>query len=911
MKVEGRTQNWSLFPVWLLRSKVSPTRQRVDLLDRPSHILKLHQSLDARLSLVTAPAGYGKSTLLSNWRELLLEEGNRVCWLSLGRQDNDAMQLLTYIAFSLATGGVRFHNHEAGMESQRTELSERDFLSLIIHFIAETQQRVVLILDDFENLEAGVVERVIKPFLEYAPENLHLSIATRDDSLLKISSLEAKGQAVRFNANHLRFTPIELNDLLAKEYDSQTISHLFKATEGWPVAIQMIRSAIASESDVDRILGDLTGDATQIAPYLSEEVINNLDTGLQEFLMDISLVDRVDCGFADFLREQHDSQSRLSDARSLDALVLPVDSVEGTFRLHPLFREHLYERFARANPLRMKAMHARAAKWFAERGDLVEAVRHCVLAGEPERGVDILAQAGGVMLWFIEGLTRLRAILGLYDEVAIASDWRLAMVRCLLDVKDGQVAQARQLYDATTARSDVPVHDFTVAGEVSPIHEFVIMEIVISIYEGKLISDAVCREIKAKIDSLAPHEHAIRSNLLTFLCVSNLQRGRFEEARKLGELARPAFLSAGSLYGAAYIDFHLGDINFAEGNSKKAARYYKRGQDVAKKHFHDDPGMKLVTSILMSELSYELNDEQVASGLSRAVPRQLERNEAWFDIYAAGYVTSAHREYDESGIEAALAIVERAVDYAELNHLFRLTRLLACLRIDLLLRAGKTAAARYALRQSGIDIEDYKTPSENQIAWREQDAAVQAITRLLIQEGHYQKSLDVLRYFSRQAHANGHVRARMKYKILLAIAHGKNGDIRRQQENLRGALGLFASSRFIRSFLNEKEELPLMLEAFQTEARSDEDEASLVEAARSILRQYDDGPEKEDSQPLLSKREGEVLQQLVHGYSNKVIARKIDVSESTVRFHLRNIFAKLNVGSRLQAVSVARQMGLV
>jgi len=883
----------------------------VDLLDRPSHVLKLHQSLDARLSVISAPAGYGKSTLLSNWRELLLEDGHRVCWLSLGKQDNDPMQLLTYIAFSLSVGGVPFENDQIGLEFQLSDLSERDFLSLIIHFIAESQQRVVLILDDFENLGSEVVDTVIGPFLEYSPDNLHISIATRDDSNLKISSLEAKGQAVRFGANQLRFTPMELHDFLESEQDSQTISHLFKVTEGWPVAIQMIRSAVASEGDMKRILVDLAGDSTQIASYLSEEVINQLDEELQVFLMDISLVDRIDCDFADYLREQLDSHALFARARALDALVLPVDSVDATYRLHPLFREHLYDRLSINRPVRMRALHMRAAEWFSERGDLVEAIRHAVLAGEPGRGVDLLARAGGVMLWFIEGLTRLRAIMQLFDEETIIGDWRLAIVRCLLDVKSGKVSQARQLYDTVTARSDVSVHDLTAEGETSPIHEFVIMELVISLYEGKPISEPVCHELEAKLEALDEDERSVRSNLRTFLCVGHLQRGSFKEARKFGELARPAFLEAGSVYGAAYIDFHLGDISFAEGHSREAARFYKRGLDVAKKHFNDDQGMKLVANILISELEYELNDSQTGPSISRTVPRLLEKNEAWFDIYAAGYVTSAHREFDEFGIDAALANVDRAVEYAELNRLFRLTKLLTCLRIDLLLRARRPIEARAVLQKSGIDIDDYKTPSENQIAWRERDAAVQAITRLLIQEGKHQEALEVLGYFSRQARADGHVRARMKYKILLAIAHGGNGDLTRQEEHLGGALALFAKSRFIRPFLEEQAALAGLLDRFLASAETQSRDAVLVDCARLILRQSGGRPEEEKDEPLLSRREQEVLEELAHGFSNKVIARRIDVSESTVRFHLRNIFVKLNVGSRLQAVSVARQLNLI
>ncbi|MGD2130808.1 MAG: hypothetical protein PVJ17_16025, partial [Lysobacterales bacterium] len=558
MKPSGAEDKSALFPVWLLRSKVSPTRQRVDLLERPSLTLKLHQSLDATVSVINAPAGYGKSTLLSHWRQILLEEGHTVCWLSLGKQDNDAMHLLTYLAFSLAEGGLEFDFEGTGLDRQFSNLSERDFLSLIIHFVAEHDRRLVLILDDFENLGEEVVDTVINPIVEYAPENLHIAIATRDDSRLRISNLETKGQAVRFGVNQLKFTPIELNDFLADELSGQTIQRLFKVTEGWPVAIQMIRSAVKVESDIDRIMGDLRGDAAHITAYLSEEVLSNLAPELQTFLMDISLVDRVDCDLADELRGRPDSHRLFNQVKTLDALVQPIDMVDGAFRLHPLFREHLYERLSVSRPDHLKALHLRAADWFSENGDLVEAVRHCVLGGDPSHAIGIIDRVGGVMIWFKEGLTRLRAIMRLLDEQTVLGDWRLALIQCLLCIKDGQVAQARQLYDAIKASSGVSYRDLTELGEPAQIHEFAMMEIVISIYEGKPISQAYCDQLEAKVTSLDEREVAVRSNLLTFLCVGYLQRGEFGAARRWGELAIPAFMAYGSLYGMAYIYFHLG-----------------------------------------------------------------------------------------------------------------------------------------------------------------------------------------------------------------------------------------------------------------------------------------------------------------------------------------------------------------
>ena len=911
MKNPATVPPGSLFPLWLLRSKVSPSKQRVDLLERRSHVLKLHQSLEATLSLIQAPAGYGKSTILSNWRDLLIEEGIRVCWLSLGKQDNDPMQLVTYIAFSLAEGGVDFEASNTGIELNYSDLSLREFLSVIMHIIAEQDSRVVLVLDDFENLDAEVIRAVIDPLLEYAPDNLHVAIATRDDSKLKVSSMESKGQAVRIGASQLKFSPIEMNDFLSSELDSQAIHKVLKITEGWPVAVQMIRSAISIEGDVDRILNNLTGDATSIAAYLSEEILNALDPGVQSFLMDISLVDQVDCVFADYLRDETNSHACFNRARALDTLLLPVDNVESTFRLHPLFREHLCERQMINNPDRAKSLHLRAAEWFSEKGDLVESVRHCVLADELQLSVRFIAKAGGVMMWFKEGLTRLRAVIHLLDDQTIFNNWQIALIQCLLDIKNGKVNQARQLYDDILAQGEGHIQALQQSGGSPIIPDIVVMGIVLSVYEGKQISESFYQQLESIVSQTPTDDDAAVANYCTFLCVANLQRGRFAEARKFGEMAIPAFLSAGSQYGVAYINFHFGDISFAEGNSDEAAKSYQQGYDLTKKHFNDDQGMKLVANILISELNYELNESQQASTLNRTIPKLLEKNEAWFDIHAAGYTTSAHREFNEHGIEAALAIVDRAVAYANKNRLFRLTRLLTFLRIDLLLRADMVIDARAELDRSGIRIQEYKSFSDNQFAWRERDAAVQVITRLLIKEGQHRQALPLLEFFSKQARTDGHARARLKFKILQAIAHHKNDDPAEQCIHVDAALDLFAKSRFIRSFLDEAEDLKGVFAEYLEMAGKTGQERPHTKTVSTILEQIRENSKDDQPEPLLSQRELEVLQQLDHGYSNKIIARKIDVSESTVRFHLRNVFVKLQVKSRLQAVAVARQQKLI
>jgi len=231
--------------------------------------------------------------------------------------------------------------------------------------------------------------------------------------------------------------------------------------------------------------------------------------------------------------------------------------------------------------------------------------------------------------------------------------------------------------------------------------------------------------------------------------------------------------------------------------------------------------------------------------------------------------------------------------------------------MELLLRADQVATAREVLDQSGIRIEDYQSATEHLIAWRERDAAVVAITHLLIREGKLAEALSWLAQFAQQARDDGHVRVRMKCQVLLAIAHDRLGNAQDCDQHLSAALELSTRSRYIRPFLDHQEELQQVLVRYVAKPEPAGVESTHTSHARQLLNRFDETTVHTGEEPLLSPRESEVLERLVQGYSNKVIARSIGISESTVRFHLRNMFVKLNVNSRLKAVTVARQQHLI
>ncbi len=875
----------------MLRSKASASKQRVDLIERPSLTRILNRSLSARVTLLDAPAGYGKTTLLNSWRQTLREDGHKVCWLSVDAQDNDPVQLLAYIAFALHEGGLPFDADTGGPVPQISDLSEREILGRIVHSIAECPDRVVLMLDELETLAASTVDRVIHPLLDYAPDNLHVAIASRDDNALRIARLETRGQAVRIGASQLAFTVADLTALLVRQCDRNTTRRLYDLTQGWPAAIQLIRSACDVGATIAHVLANPVKCASHLSSYLADEVLSGLSEDTLDLLTAISPVTQVDGELADRLCGRTDSHALLRSVRALDAFLQPGDSGAITLRLHPLIREHLYARLASNAPARLRALHLRAADWFWRQGNLVEAVRHCMVAGDAAHATSLIVAAGGLKIWFREGLTRLRAVMRMLSEEIVLRDENLTLIHCLLEIKSGRVSRARQIFESRideVQRHTLPAED---------IPDTLMMEIVLSIYEGKIVAPSVRRKIEAAIEHLKVGEEVIRGQLLTLLCASAVQEGRYRDGRQLCEAALSAYDHSGGLYGASYIHLHLGSISFAQGDTGQAARLYRSGQHLARKHFNDDHGLRLICNILQSELNYELNETQGVAPTARAAPQLIERGEGWFEIYASAYTTSAYYAFDEHGVEAALAIVDGGLVYARSNGLHTLENLLVLLRIELLVRTGSILEARARFDELRVEF----------VGWRQRDASIEVPVRLLLAEGKPLEAVSLLESHREDTGPDYHVRARIRHSLLSAIAHYRQGAAERSMEHFDCAVTVSAASGCVRSLLSEGAGLLPLLRDYLATTHTPLN----IEHARTILKLIEESATPAASDSLLSSSERKILQHLESGFSNKLIARKVGVTESTVRFHLRNIFVKLKVRSRLQAITIARQNNLL
>lgn len=893
-------QDSDLFPHWLARSKVAPIVQQVDILSRPSLKARLNKSLRGSLTLVSAPAGYGKSTVLADWCRTLPHSGvEEIAWLSLEDDDNDPFQLVLYMAYALSVAGVAIADAGIDGKSVFGNLSVRHFLNVVHTAVERHQGKVVLILDDFEHLGDHAVSTVVEPFIRYAPPNLHIAIASRRDGPLKIADLELRGLAHRLGAEELKFSVDDLVEFLSPEIDARSIREIHAITEGWPVAIQLLRTAAKAERDLSRILSKLVAGESRMAAYLSEQVFDDLDEETQAFLIDISIVGRIDPEFSDFLRQRDNSAEMLAGLKDLDALVTPVDREGRAYRMHPMFRDYLHRMLTGAHPARASALNVRAGRWFARQGELIKAVRHSVNGNDPEGARDYIESAGGLMLWLKEGLSRLPRALALLDDLTIRSNPRLALIRCMLLLKTGRCFEARDLYESTMRKlPDGAGEDRSLA------YESTIIQQLLHAYEGQEPSDELFDSLEKTAAGIPSTNRTLLGHHHTMLCGLNSFVGRLRRARHHARLAIGHFRSVTSIYGETYIHMHLGDVSYCEGLTGEAEEHYKTALRLIRRHFNDDRAIKLIVDVLQAELKYDANRLDQIPRAAELFPRQLHKLEAWFNIYAAAYVVCSNVVFSRHGLSPATAILDLQQEFAETRRQAGLRNLIASQRAALLQRAGRDADAASVLAESGLSLEGYLDGVGRNVGWRERNIAVQTLLRMMIRQQDPCEAIHHLDSLLKSGKEGDGGRFRIANHLLRASAYCALAEEDRMLADLGRALELASECGAVRAFVDEGDGLAQLLDAFIDRAGNAPGDASRVEFARTVRGQFSG---LESSKPCLTERELQVLRQLENGYPNKVIARNIGISHNTVRYHLKNVFAKLNVDTRTQAVSAARR----
>lgn len=879
---------------WILRSKLEMPRKNARLIVRSNLLRRLDRWLDISLGIVIGPAGYAKSTTVAEWCRGQIELGTTVAWLSLDEGDSEPAQFLSYVIAAFAHVGLATRGLEAGAEEGFFAGGLSTAISALLDSIAALNGPVVLVLDDYHRVNSPKVDALLKELLNAAPANLTVITSTRAPLPFDIGALLASGQAEELTSETLRFSREELASVFQPTTDSEALSLLYDRTEGWPVAVQLAKLVVTDTPNKGHF-DKFHGHSGHIATYLAEQIVSGLPDELQDFLCYTSVMERFTAELADAIRGKRDSETLLSNLEPLNALVIRAEGNDSSYRYHHLFAEYLQKDLRRRfGEEGVTQVHRRASEWFEQKGYMAEAVRHSKEARDFDRCANLVERAGGWELILFGGIGYLRGLLQhIPDDVATQYP-RILLAKAYLDLKDGHLAESRALLDAAVnARRE--------CDQIQLQRDILNVGTLIFVYEDTPVSAEDIVALRERLTKAPSDDPLTRSILACQLIVCELAVGQFASADHHAQATMRTMREARTVLGLNYCYLHAGLAALYQGRLKAADAHFGVARRMAEENFAHDPGLRALSRLLTGALHNWLGHQSsVSSEQSLADLEQVEHYDGWFDIFAAGIVVEAFNLENPGGA------VSRAHRIADRRGIRRLSQLADSVDIGLTQSADRSAKAMKLIQQLPVGV------------WRDEPFWWLPYLESRLALGSYYASIDRSRAIhmlndgvtcAQHFGANLHlVRILIARAVLLDLSGQRNKAV----DDLIEALSIAAPEGMVGPFLGQKGVVPL-LRAVNRHAQDAFIDILVIEFASSLAGRINKIAldTEETGAAGLSAREREVLDELTHGRSNKEIARLLDMTEHTVKFHLKNIFVKLGVERRTEAVARAKQLKLI
>ncbi|MFK7887737.1 MAG: LuxR C-terminal-related transcriptional regulator [Gammaproteobacteria bacterium] len=887
-------------PDWVIRSKLKPPIRLRNLVARSRLTERLDSAFDARLTLIHAPAGYGKSTCLAQWRNTLLDRAIPVAWLSFDEHDADLFQFLTYVTESCIEAGFAAGRDFPRVSDEYSVLSGSQVSGALVAGFAKCSGPHVLILDDFHRAHSAAVAECIDYLLGASPSNIHIVISTRElPSNLSLADLRIHDELVEIDQTDLSFSTEEIRTYLEYWVDATESSdwprELQNRTEGWPVALQTVRRWASDGVSISETLTQLSGRTSDLADYFLEQVFESLSDDIQNFLLTTSILERVNGDLGSVLCEGSDGWDILQSLDQKDMFVQSLDRQRRWYRYHRLFSTFLQERFRRASPQAIAGLHERASNWFRQHGHFAEAVQHANASGNVTACAELLESLGGWQYALKGHFAVVQSVLGKLADDQLWRYPRLWLARVYLAIRLGQLdIGEKQLELFERACLQEPPDDAALGAEAQ------IMKFTIRAYGDRTFSDQAVAQLETLGDVIPAQNnlmHAARCNLL---CAIYRDHGRFGDCMAIGDQAISHYRAIGSQYGETFIYFHEGLSCLRQGRLRDAESLYQEGLAIAVEMFGDDSDLAAIGRVFLAEVSYAKNRLHDARQYLQGTLAHVEKADAWFDVYRAAYLTRmqlAHAAGDQQDFERT---IRRARSTALNRGLDRLARIVELQRHELALRDASVETDN-SYEQTVLPVDD----ASRQIAIR-----IQA--RQQMATGKSRAASAFLHAHATTARTQQRIEGFVSLTVLQVVSHWLEENLDAATEAFEAALAASIFEGIKRPFIDEGALLGRVIREVGVSVESRRGNRLRDVFLAELVAEIDAMNKSEaNATHLLSPREREVLRFVMQGQSNREIAAATELSVNTVKFHLKNVFEKLGVNSRKDAVSVAVRKHLI
>lgn len=909
--------------VTLVSTKLHTPPVRPELVSRLRLLARLDQGLHRKLTLISAPAGFGKTTLLGEWTHRLAAGSPpraRVAWISLDEGDNDPARFAAYLAAALqpeAGGGP------AGdaLEPAGAWLKE-SHLGRLINAVAAQPQAVVLVLDDYHLIATEAIHVAVTFLLEHLPPNLRLVLATRADPPLPLPRLRARDHLAELRQEDLRFTAQEaaafLNQVMGLDLSAADVAALEARTEGWIAGLQMAALSLqghgpqsAARSDFVR---SLTGSHRFILDYLVEEVLEQQAPDLQAFLLHTSILDRL-CGpLCDALLEaspaRPPSQQVLEHLEAANLFIVPLDDERRWYRYHRLFADLLRKRLGQVSPELLPALHRRASAWHEEQGLMPQAIEHALAGHDLERAAALVEENAEATLMRSELATFLRWVGRLPDQwvrprptLSFYHAWVLLMSGRSLDIVEPRLQDLARIADTAEDGG-------VMAGRLAALRAYLMLFQV-----DMRRATELCR---LALERLPESDRFLRGVVAWILSLANLALGEAEDGgRALEGVAWQGHEAGNPLIAVAAL-CHQARLQTRRGHLHRAREILER----ALRWATDSQGQRLPIAsealIGLGDLEREWNQLQAAAD---HLTESIDLARQWSELAAFdAYFPLARTRLARGDLEGARQALDAARQLARRSQTTELDDLMADLQDAYFCAVtgdaagGKRWAERRGLLPGASPPSHPALVDEEYVVAHLQKYEHLVLARLFLLEERAAEALDLLGPLLAQARQLGRVDLAIEIQILRALAWRHEGDEAQALDALAEALSLAEPGGWQRIFVDEGQALAGLLRRAASQGGAPNYVAGLLaalgepEAART---QAVPGPSPALLLEPLSERELEVLHLLAAGLSNPEIAERLVVAVSTVRSHCKSIYGKLGVHRRWDAVQRAQELGLL
>lgn len=886
----------------MLQLKLEAPRQPPSVVDRPRLLATLNAVLGVRLLLLIAPAGFGKTTLLTQWRASMLKLGHRVPWLTLDESDADARQLLSGLVLALQSAGIDTSRIASQAERGLIEVTVDTALRGVIDVIRSYKAPLVVVLDDYHRVSSPSVDDAIVRLVNMLPEHCSLLLSARNRPDLNVPRLLASGIAAEIPSEALRFTAGESRQLLSASLPEADLAALIGHTEGWPVALQLARVVLLQGQSVSASMSRLTSRGGHLSSFLTEQVLHGLSPDIVEFLIETSILEKFNVEITDAIREKNDSWQIVEQLESLQSLITPLDADSIWFRYHHLFAEYLQALLRQRHPGRIAVLHLRASEAFERVGLLAEAVRHARDAGNYDRCASLVEAAGGWRLVLFGGMAQLSHLLGFIPVAERLSHPRVLLADAYLKLKSGKVEQARATFELGSSASVLETISWDDLNDLD--RDTLNVGILIKTYQDNAIDLAFFENFKRTRRSLPDADGLTQGVLDCAGAVAALCLGRLDEAEAFARSAMSSMRSVNSLLGLNYCFLHAGLASLYRGDIRAASAYLGQSQAMAAENFGADSGLKAMSDLLLGAVHLW------QSGCVQSTPNELDQAfrhvcdyDGWFDLYSAGLDTRFRLAWVSRDVEAMGAVIADGESLFRARGLDRLSSIVDAQRVLLFCATEQPSAARSVVQQlsSAYPIGCWR---ERPASWRPyQDVGFAVAIYLMHSDARRARAIADDLYAS--SSAVGAKPYAVRALLLRARSSGLLGAEEQVLADLTTAVRLAAQERITQPF-QEHPELAALLGRLSRElwhSGGSPLEAAFVSEVLANLASYNASA---NDTSLLSAREREVMQVLALGSTNKEIARSLDMTEHTVKFHLKNIFNKMGVDRRAHALALFR-----